>query len=64
MKSCDFVLFISALACNIVEGKTEEEIAVLAALFTQLGDTLATIVTFNNRKEFLKNNINDDTNIQ
>lgn len=43
MKSCEFVNFISILACQIAKGKTEEEITCLAAFFTQLGDTLITI---------------------
>lgn len=50
MKSCEFVTFISALACAIAEGRTEEEIDLLSAIFTQLGDTLATISTFNSNK--------------
>ena len=45
MSSCEFVTFISILACNIANGKTQDEIAVLSAFFVQLGDTLATIST-------------------
>lgn len=41
--SCDLVLTISALACCIAEGKSSDEITLLAAVFSQLGDTLATI---------------------
>ena len=36
MNSCEFVNFISSLACVISKDKTEEEVAVLAAFFTQL----------------------------
>lgn len=36
MKNCEFVTFISILACNIAKNKTQEEIDILAALFTQL----------------------------
>lgn len=36
MKSCEFVTFISGLACTIARDKTDEEISVLAAFFTQL----------------------------
>ena len=36
MSYCEFVNFISSLASIISKDKTEEEIAVLAALFTQL----------------------------
>ena len=43
MNSCEFVTFISVLASSIAKNKTEEEINILALLFTQLGDTLATL---------------------
>ena len=45
MKSCEFVTFISLLACSIAKDKTQEEISMLSAFFVQLGDTLATIAT-------------------
>jgi hypothetical protein len=34
---------IAALAAAIAEGRTSEEIAFLAAVFVQLGDTMTTI---------------------
>lgn len=43
MGSCEFVSFISALACTIAKGKSQREINILASFFNQLGDTLATI---------------------
>lgn len=45
--SCEFVLFISILACTIAKAKTQKEIEILAAFFTQLGDTLASISILN-----------------
>ncbi len=36
MKNCEFVTFISILACNIAKDKTQEEIDILSAFFTQL----------------------------
>lgn len=39
----ELVTSITALAVAIAEGKSEDELSVLAALFTQLGDTLETI---------------------
>lgn len=36
MKDCEFVTFISILACNIARDKTQEELDILSALFTQL----------------------------
>ncbi|MFR2571651.1 MAG: DUF6774 domain-containing protein [Clostridia bacterium] len=46
MNSCNFVTFISLLACEIAKDKTQDELAILAAFFTQLGDTLATLAVF------------------
>lgn len=36
MKNCEFVTFISILACSIAKGKTQDEINILSAFFTQL----------------------------
>ena len=36
MQNCEFVTLISILACNIAKDKTPEELAILAAFFTQL----------------------------
>ncbi len=36
MKNCEFVTFISILACSIAKDKTPEELNILSALFTQL----------------------------
>lgn len=43
MHSCELVVTISATACAISKGKSPDEIALLATIFSQLGDTLATI---------------------
>lgn len=34
---------VTALAAALAEGKSDDELSLLAAVFTQLGDTLATI---------------------
>lgn len=47
MPNCEFVTFISILACNIAKDKSPDELATLSAIFVQLGDTLATIATLN-----------------
>ena len=44
MNSCELVSFVSAVSCAISKACTPEEIALLAAVFTQLGDSLATIL--------------------
>ncbi len=48
MNSCAFVNFISLLACDIAKNKSQDEIAILATFFTQLGDTLATLSILKN----------------
>ena len=47
MNSCAFVNFVSLLACDIAKGKSQQELNLLAAFFTQLGDTLATLSVLN-----------------
>lgn len=47
MQSCEFVTFISTLACSIAKNKSQKEIELLAAFFSQLGDTLATLSVLN-----------------
>lgn len=44
MRSCELVSFVTAVACNMANCYSDEELAVMAAVFTQLGDTLATIL--------------------
>ena len=46
MDPCDFVNFISLLACEIAKEKTPEEVGILSAFFTQLGSSLATLALF------------------
>lgn len=43
MNNCEFVTFISVLACSIAKGKNQNELNLLASFFNQLGDTLATL---------------------
>ena len=43
MSPCELVSFVTAVSCSIANCCSEDEMAVLAAVFTQLGDTLATI---------------------
>jgi hypothetical protein len=41
--SCEFVSLITSIACVIAKDKTIDELNLLSAVFSQLGDTLATI---------------------
>ena len=47
MDGCSLNLSVSALACAIAKGKSNKDIGLLAVLFTQLGDSLATIAAGN-----------------
>ncbi len=46
MKNCEFVTFISVLACNIAKGKTQEEINILSTFFTQLRRYISNAISF------------------
>ena len=56
MNSCELVNLISMLSCIIVQNYDDNEIALLAAIFTQLGDSLATILA---NKALLDSNESD-----
>lgn len=47
----ELVLFISTLAITIAKDKSTDEIDLLSVIFSQLGDTLATISTSRQRCE-------------
>ena len=36
MQNCEFVTFISALACTIAKDKSQNELNILSAIFSQL----------------------------
>ena len=43
LNSCEFVSLITSIACVIAKDKSSDELNLLSTVFTQLGDTLATI---------------------
>lgn len=45
MDSCKLAVFVSTIACSIYNSVTTDEAKVLAAVLTQIGDTLATMLT-------------------
>lgn len=47
MNSCELVTLISSFACAISKNLSNDEIVLLSTIYTQLGDTLATIATQN-----------------
>ena len=57
----ELVVFISTVSIAIAKDKSDDELGVLAALFTQIGDTLATISAKRAIIEAAnKNDINDN----
>jgi hypothetical protein len=44
MQSCELIAYISAIACIISKCCSKDELSVIASFFTQLGDTLDTII--------------------
>ncbi len=64
MDDCELISFITAIACAIVKNCPEKEITMLAVTFTQLGDTLATVLAKRSLIEKEKENCaapNNDT---
>lgn len=47
MNPCELTAAITAIANTLACKLTQEEISLLGAIFTQLGDTLTTIATHN-----------------
>ncbi|HMM05824.1 MAG TPA: hypothetical protein PKD52_04045 [Clostridiales bacterium] len=45
MTSCDWAIFVNIIAIMIAQNKTTDEMLFLAALYSQLGDTLAVLAT-------------------
>ncbi|MFT4006300.1 MAG: hypothetical protein QM683_11955 [Lacrimispora sp.] len=43
MQSCELAMLVTSLACCIAQDRSEDEIALISAVLSQLGDTLATI---------------------
>lgn len=49
MNSCELVTYVSSLACAISRSCGKEDLALIAAVFTQLGDSLETILAHEER---------------
>lgn len=56
MQSCEYVTFISTLACTLSNCYSKEDLVVLAAALSQLSATLATIIELEERKELSEGN--------
>lgn len=51
MNACELVTFISTLSCAIATRFPPSDVALLAAVFTQLGDSLTTMLAVNESAE-------------
>jgi hypothetical protein len=54
MDSCQLAVFVSTIACSIYKSVSTDDSKVIAAVLTQIGDTLATMLInaeVNNPKE-------------
>jgi dolichol kinase len=56
MDECELIVFISTVACAISKCCSTDEITILSVVFTQLGDTLSTILTKRELSEKCTNN--------
>jgi len=45
MNECELVFLVSSIACSLAKCLTADELSILAAVFSQLGDTIETILT-------------------
>lgn len=51
MNSCELITLVSTLACAITNCFSKEDAAILAAVFVQLGDSIATALAANAFKD-------------
>lgn len=61
MNPCELVTFVSSIACAISTICCKEELPVMAAVFTQLGDSLATILAQEERCRDVTDDFSDST---
>ena len=64
MNSCELAAYVSSVACAIAKSCRKEDLAVMAAVFTQLGDTLTTILAHQEACEIAENNRAETKNLQ
>jgi len=46
LRACEYTTLVSAIACSIAERFPEEQLPLIAAMLTQIGDTLTTMLAF------------------
>jgi hypothetical protein len=45
MDECELITLVTAIACTISKCCSDDDISILSVIFTQLGDTLTTVLT-------------------
>ena len=60
LSPCELAVLINAAAIAVAEGKSVQELDLLAILFTRLGDTLATIAVQQANIEACKSQTSDE----
>ncbi|TAH70375.1 MAG: hypothetical protein EWM47_05435 [Anaerolineaceae bacterium] len=68
MDECELIIFISTVACSLSKCCSTDDLNLLSTVFSQLGDSLATILAKrqlleNNAANNKINNMKDDSNI-
>lgn len=46
MNSCEYVAQITAISCALARGKSDKDLALLASLFTQIGNNLSAMIVY------------------
>lgn len=60
MHDCELISLITGIACTIIKCFPDEDLELMAAAFTQLGDTLATYLVQKSIKEAKNESKNND----
>lgn len=62
MSECELIVFISTVACALAKCCTADELTILSVVFTQLGDSISTILAKRelDDKKFSDNKIDDN----
>jgi hypothetical protein len=59
MKDCELIMTITAIACGIIKCCSDDDITIMSAAFSQLGDTLDTYLTQKELCESKQKNVDD-----
>jgi len=60
MQPCELAAFVTSVACALAKNSTDDELTIMSAIFSQLGDTLTTIQAQNNICNKIPQNDSDE----